>query len=112
MESGQGVYHTEGVECVILNIGGEKMLNPAAFAHAATAVTAIFYVGCLILSALAPDVVYSISQSWFHTVSLDSLQNRSAMSLDKIILGLVSISALTWVTTYVTIWLYNYRAKK
>lgn len=88
------------------------MLNAKAFANAATIVTAIFYVICLAISYAAPDFVFSISESWLHSINLESLRASGGVSLQTTILGLISISALTWVTTYGTIWLYNTLAKK
>lgn len=88
------------------------MLNAKAFAHAATAVTAVFYVACWILSVVAPDLIFAIANSWIHAISLDSLRTTTTMSFETVLLGLISISLLTWVTTYATIWLYNKWSKK
>lgn len=83
------------------------MLKPVAFANAVTAVTVVFYVVCLLLSIAAPDVLFGIAKSWMHTVNLDSVRTTAALSLDTFLLGLVSLSLITWVTTYATILLYN-----
>ncbi len=88
------------------------MLNAKAFANAVTAVAAIFYIACWLLSLLAPDLIFSISQSWLHTINLEGLKTTAAMSFGTAILGLISLSLLAWVTTYVTIWLYNKWAGK
>ncbi len=88
------------------------MLNPKAFAHALTVVTAVFYVVCWLVSYVAPDFVFGIATSWFHTVNLESVKATTQMDLVTALWGLVSISVLTWVTTYASIWLYNYWAKK
>lgn len=88
------------------------MLNAKAFAHAATAVTAVFYIACLLLSSFAPDLIFAISKSWMHSINIESLRTTATISLETVLLGLISISVLTWITTYATIWLYNKWAKK
>lgn len=88
------------------------MLNAKAFASAAAVVTAVFYIVCAALSYAAPDLIFSIGRSWMHTINLESV--KAPFSLDTVTLlwGLITISAVTWVTTYATIALYNYLAKK
>lgn len=88
------------------------MLNAKAFAHAATFVTAVFYIACLVLTYVAPDLVFGIAQSWMHSVNLNSLKAPGTINFGTALWGLVTISALTWVTTYATIALYNSWAKK
>lgn len=88
------------------------MLNAKAFAHAATIVTAIFYVVCLAFSYVAPDLVREIGNSWMHSINLEGIKSTRGVSIETGILGLISISAVTWVTTYVAIELYNRFAKK
>ena len=85
----------------------ENMLNAKAFANAVTAVTAVFYILCLLISYVAPDLLFGIAQSWVHSLSLESLQVKTAISMGSAIWGLITISAMTWVTTYAAIWLYN-----
>lgn len=46
-----------------------------------------------------------------HTLNLESVRSSGAMPLGTAVYGLVSISAITWVTTYVMIGLYNRWAK-
>lgn len=83
------------------------MLNAKAFANAATVVAAVFYVVCAALSFLAPDLIFNIAKSWIHTVSLESVKTVFNPDIATLVWGLVSLSAITWVTTYVAIWLYN-----
>lgn len=87
------------------------MLNAKAFAHAATVVMAVFYVVCVGLSLLAPDILFAIGRSWMHSINLESVKAVNPPDLGSILLGLITFSALTWVTTYITIWLYNRWAK-
>lgn len=88
------------------------MLNAKAFSNAVTLVTAVFYIACWALSTLAPDLIFNIATSWTHSLNLESLKATTTMSLGSVIFGLITISVLTWVTTYAIIWLYNLWAKK
>lgn len=88
------------------------MLNVKAFANAVTAVTAVFYVVCLVLSMVAPDLVRSIGNSWAHSINLELIKSTDNVFSTNALLGLVSVSVVAWVTTYATIWLYNKWAKK
>ncbi|MBI2600075.1 hypothetical protein HYW43_04140 [Candidatus Daviesbacteria bacterium] len=87
------------------------MLNAKAFAHAATVVIAVFYVACVALSLLAPDVLFGIGRSWMHSINLESVKAVNPPDLGSIFLGFITISGLTWITTFITIWLYNRWAK-
>ncbi len=88
------------------------MLKSIAFANAASTVMVIWVVSCALLSFLAPDLLFSVAQSWMHTINLDLVKATFSPNLGSIILGLISAVALTWVTTYATIELYNRLAKK
>ncbi len=83
------------------------MLNARAFANAVTAVTAVVYVICLLLSLAAPGVVFGVAQSWVHGLSLEGMKSAQTISLGSAAGGLITISLLAWVTTYATICLYN-----
>ena len=83
------------------------MLNAKAFAHAATVVMAVFYVVCASLSYFVPDLIFSISKSWMHTISLESVKAPFSPDLGLLLWGIISLSVVTWVTTYITIALYN-----
>lgn len=88
-----------------------KMLNAKAFANAMTIVTAVFYVACIMLSYVAPDILFSTAQSWTHSLNLSVLKTNNQISLTSTLWGLLTINLLTWTTTYATIWLYNKLAK-
>ncbi len=95
-------------------LGGEvKMkLNEMAFANAFTAVGIGVYVLCRLVSLVAPDLLFSVGKSWFHTFSLDSVRTVVPMDLGTFLLGGVTLGALTWVTFYAGAMLYNNLAKK
>lgn len=88
------------------------MLNTKAFANAATVVMAVFYVICAVLSYLAPDLIFSISRSWMHTINIESIKSTFTPDVGTLAWGLLSLAVVTWITTYGTIWLYNRLAKK
>lgn len=87
------------------------MIKSVPFANAVTIVTAIFYVVCVTLSYIAPDFIMGITQSWIHTLNLEVLKANVNLSLVQVIYGLVTLSVVTWVTTYASIELYNRLAK-
>ena len=87
------------------------MLKSIAFANAATVITAIFYVVCALLSYIAPDLVVGIGNSWVHSLDLEMIKVAKGLSIGTLTIGLISISALTWITTYAMIELYNRWAK-
>ena len=87
------------------------MLNSKAFANAATAVVAGLYVACVLLSYISPDFLFGIAQSWIHSLNLEAVKGSTPMSTNTLIIGLLTISLLTWVVTYATIELYNRWAK-
>lgn len=88
------------------------MLNAKAFANAASAVMAVWVVGCALLSYIAPDLLFSIAQSWTHNINLQSVRTTTVSGLGSVIWGLITAVGLTWVTTFGTITLYNKWVKK
>lgn len=88
-----------------------NIINAKAFANASTVVTVVLYVICRIASLIAPDFLFIIARSWFHTLSLDTLKGVTSLDLGTFLLGGLSLAVLVWVSTYVTIELYNRLAK-
>lgn len=87
------------------------MLKPQAFANAFTVVGLVLYVVCRIVSLIAPDFLFAIGKSWFHTFSLDSVRAVAPTDIGTFVLGAVSLAVLVWVTAYATASLYNKWAK-
>lgn len=87
------------------------MLNAQAFANASTTVVLGLYVVCRVTSLIAPDFLFSISRSWFHTLSIDSLKGTVSMNMGTFLFGAITLAVLVWVTTYATATLYNKWAK-
>jgi len=87
------------------------MLKSKSFANSATLVIAVFYVACALISYIAPDLLVSIANSWIHSLSLESLKATGPMSISALSMGLITISLLTWLTTYLFAEVYNRFAK-
>lgn len=87
------------------------MLKPVAFANAFTAVSAVLYVLCWLLSALAPELLFSFSKAWAHTVNLEAIRTNGTLDMGSALYGMVTWAALTWVTTYAGAYLYNRLAR-
>lgn len=87
------------------------MLNAKAFANAAALVMAVWVIGCALLAYVAPDLLFTIAQSWSHSMDLEVVRTTFSPSLGLLILGFVSAVGLTWITTYGTIAIYNKLAK-
>lgn len=87
------------------------MLNPKAFANAASAVMGVWVIACLILSLIVPDLLFTVAQSWMHTINLEVVKTTFNLNFGSVVLGLITAVGLTWVTTYGTIVLYNKWAK-
>ncbi len=83
------------------------MLKPQPFANAFTIVALGLYVACRIVSLVAPDFLFSIANSWFHTFSVDSLKGTSSMDIGTFVFGAISLAVLTWVAIYTGAVLYN-----
>jgi len=83
------------------------MLNAKVFANAVTSVMAIWVVACALLSYIAPDLLFTVAQSWTHTINLEVLKSGSNPNMGSLLLGLISATGLTWITTYGTITLHN-----
>lgn len=83
------------------------MLNSKAFAQAVAVVTGIVFVVCRLLTALVPQFVFTIGQSWFHTINLSSVVAGTSMTFSMFIVGLVSSVVLSWLVGYGVAELYN-----
>lgn len=87
------------------------MLNAKVFANAAAAVMAVWIIACALVASVAPDLLFTVAQSWTHAMNLEVLKSSFTPNLGSLVLGFASAVILTWVTTYGTITLYNKWAK-
>ncbi len=87
------------------------MLKNTVFANAFTTVWVSAYVVCLLLSALLPNFVHSISKSWIHTLNLEAAQVTGSLDLGSAIFGAATFGAFIWIISYAGATLYNRWAK-
>lgn len=81
-------------------------LSASAFANASTLSVMGLYVICRLAFLLFPDLAMAVANSWFHGIDLTKIASFN-VSPGSFILGLVSISAVTWITGYVFVRVYN-----
>ena len=65
------------------------------------------YVICRLLAVAAPNLLFSVGQSWFHTVNLESVRAACPMPTGTFILGLATSVVFSWVAAYAVAELYN-----
>lgn len=87
------------------------MLKPIVFANVVAVVTLGVYVVCRVLALVAPDLLFAVGQSWFHTWNLDAVKNIVPFDLGTFLLGGVTSTFFAWVVAYAGAWLYNRWAK-
>lgn len=87
------------------------MVKPIILANTLTTVGLGLYVACRVLTLIAPDLIFNIGQSWFHTLNMESMKAATVFGLGTFLLGAVTFGALVWVTTYATAALYNQWSK-
>ncbi|MBI3981116.1 hypothetical protein HY345_03915 [Candidatus Microgenomates bacterium] len=83
------------------------MIKPIVLANASTAVSLVIYVACRILSLLVPDLLFVISQSWFHTFGLGSSKEVVPLDIVTFLIGGITVALLVWVSVYAVALLYN-----
>ena len=83
------------------------MIKPIVLANALATVFGAGYVLCRLLAAVAPDLLFSVGQSWLHTVNLAPLRATGPMSAQVFALGLVTSVVVSWVAAYATAELYK-----
>ena len=87
------------------------MVKPIALANAATTVSLGIYVACRVVSLVAPDFLFNVAQSWFHTFNTESMRSVTPINIGTFIFGAVTLAVLVWLTFYVGATLYNKLAK-
>ena len=83
------------------------MVKPTILANSVTTVGVVLYVVCRVLSIIAPDFLFNVGRSWFHTFSLDTLRNTASIDIGTFVFGAITLAVLTWITTYAAAALYN-----
>lgn len=88
------------------------MVKSTILANAVATIVGVGYVLCRLIAAVAPQLIFNIGQSWFHTLNLEMVRATRPVSLGILILGLVSSMVVAWVGTYAVALLYNRWARK
>lgn len=83
------------------------MIRPIALANALATVIGAGYILCRLVAAIASDFLFSVGQSWLHTVNLAPLRTTSPMPAGMFALGLVTSVVVSWVGAYATAELYR-----
>lgn len=78
------------------------MVNSGALAHAVATVVGIGYVLCRLIAAVAPQFLFNVGQSWFHTMNLEPLRATGSMSTGMFVLGLVTSVVVSWASAFAT----------
>ncbi len=88
------------------------MVRSTVLANAVATVVGVGYVLCRLIAAVAPQFLFDVGQSWFHTLNLEPVQAARSMSMRMFVLGLVTSVIVSWVGTYATADLYTRWAKE
>jgi hypothetical protein len=83
------------------------MIKPIVLANAVATVVGAGYIVCRLVAAIAADFLFSVGQSWLHTVNLAPLRTTSPMPVGMFILGLVTSVVVSWVAAYASAELYR-----
>ncbi len=82
-----------------------------ATANATAVVVAVVYVVCRLAFLVAPDLSLAVAQSWFHGISLSTLETPE-VTTNSFVLGLVTAVGGAWLVAYLFAGVYNYFIKK
>lgn len=79
-------------------------LNEKALANTLACLGLASFIGCVLLTIVAPGIYQAIMQSWFHGVDLSLIWNPRP---GNIVLGLISFTLISWLSGWAFAWLYN-----
>lgn len=83
------------------------MLKPIVFANSFTVIGLGAYVVCRVLTLIAPDLLFNIGQSWFHTLSLGFVKTVIPMDIGTFLYGAVTLGIFVWIMSYAFAKIYN-----
>lgn len=84
------------------------MVNEKALANAAGVTAFVLYVACLLITLVAPDLLFNVATLIAHGVSIEPLRPANiSFNFANTVGGAIIWSALTWVTFYVGGYFYN-----
>lgn len=82
-------------------------LDPTRLAHTLAIVTAVFYLICVVLIRSMPGVYFPMMRSWIHGIDFPQSMMRSSLPAGVWIYGLITMTAVAWVTGYAFGAVYN-----
>ena len=82
------------------------MVDSRVLAHAVATVVGVGFILCRLIAAVAPQFLFNVGQSWFHTVNLEPLRTDS-ISIRMFVLGLVASVVVSWIAAFATAELYR-----
>lgn len=85
--------------------------NAVALANALAAATGLVSLLCAFSIILFPEFSLSIAQSWFHGLDLSKISG-SKVTVESLIIGLVTMTTGAWAVGYVFAEVYNFSAKE
>ena len=83
-------------------------LNKKAFAGAAAALGAAYYLACYVIVLVAPDVYRDVAQSWAHGVNISAIWRPMT---GNFLTGIVSFTGTSWISGWLLAFLYNRMVK-
>lgn len=88
------------------------MLDPKALANASAVIVVIIYLVCVVLLAVAPDLILGFLALTAHSINVELLRPTIALNLVNVMIGGTLWVGLTWLTFYFGASLYNNFRKK
>jgi hypothetical protein len=67
------------------------MIKPTVLANALAIVVSAGYILCRLVAAIAPEFLFNVGQSWFHTVNLAPLRATGSMSTGMFVLWVLEM---------------------
>jgi hypothetical protein len=75
-----------------------------ALANAFGVIGALYFLGCYLVASFAPEIYKAVAATWFHMLDLSSAWKSAP---EGFVLGLVSFTAVSWISGWVFAWTYN-----
>lgn len=84
------------------------MLKPVPFANAAAVTGVVVFVICRLLVGLMPTTMFSVAQSWMHSVAVQPSSMMGGYGTAGVwVTGLISMLVAVWLVAYLFARLYN-----
>ncbi len=86
------------------------MLKEVSLANASALLIAFYYIVCRLLASVAPDLLKTLGQSWFHTFDFSESQ-PAGLDLGTTVFGFSTAVGLSWISGYLLAFVYNKLSK-